>query len=271
MLRKELATEKGTIVYYASERVDQTLPWLVFLPGLTADHRLFEKQIQFFCDKANCLTWDPPAHGESRPFELDFTMDDMAVWVHEILEAEGADHPILVGQSMGGYVSQAFMDLFPGETGGFISIDSAPLKRHYYPNWEVMALKHTEGMYHAIPWRLLKPWGCMGTAQTSYGRATMRAFMDRYSKREYCALAGFGFRLLAQAIEAERPYEIDCPALLLCGRKDHAGDVRAFNRAWTKKDGIELRWIEGAGHNANTDAPDEINDIIWRFAEYTSR
>lgn len=29
---------------------------------------------------------------------------------------------ILIGQSMGGYVSQCFMQQYPGETAGFISI-----------------------------------------------------------------------------------------------------------------------------------------------------
>ena len=71
---------------------------------------------------------------------------------------------MLVGQSLGGYVSQAFIDLYPGEACGFISIDSAPLKRKYYLAWEVKALHHTKGMYLSIPWALLKPWGVWGAA-----------------------------------------------------------------------------------------------------------
>ena len=75
-------------------------------------------------------------------------------------------------------------------------------------------------------------------------------------------LAAFGYRLLADAVEAERAYEIDCPAILICGEKDQAGDVKPFNRKWAKGDGLDLRWIEGAGHNSNTDKPDEVNAII---------
>ena len=32
----------------------------MFLPGLTADHRLFEKQIEYFEPGRNVLAWDAP-------------------------------------------------------------------------------------------------------------------------------------------------------------------------------------------------------------------
>ena len=262
MQRKTFDTPNGTIVYFVSDHVSDERPWLVFLPGLTADHRLFDLQVEHFEPLANCLVWDPPAHNESRPFSLDFDMDRMAAWVKDILDAEGASRPVLVGQSMGGYVSQAFMDLFPSIAAGFVSVDSAPLKRKYYPTWEVKFLRHTKGMYLSIPWKWLKPWALWGVATTDYGRKLMGSFMDAYNKREYVDLAAFGYRVLADAIEAERAYDIDCPTILICGDKDHAGDVKVFNRKWSKGENLELRWIEGAGHNSNTDKPDEVNAII---------
>ena len=35
---------------------------------------------------------------------------------------------------------------------------------------------------------------------------------------EYARLAGFGYRMLAEAIKADLPYRISCPALLKIGR-----------------------------------------------------
>lgn len=265
MLTREHETTLGTIVYRVSETVVEDAPWLVFLPGLTADHRLFERQVEHFDGTFNCLVWDPPAHGESRPFRLEFTMDDMGRWLHEILAVESAESPVLVGQSMGGYVSQAYLDLYPGTVAGFVSVDSAPLKSKYYPRWEVAALRHTKGMYQAIPWGLLKPWGAWGTAETAYGKALMRSFMDGYEKDEYVDLAAFGYRLLADAVESGRSFDIDCPALLICGERDRAGDVKPFNRKWAAGEGIRLVWVKGAGHNSNTDKPDEVNRLIEEF------
>lgn len=37
--------------------------------------------------------------------------------------------------------------------------------------------------------------------------------------KEYARLAGFGYRMLAEAIKADLPYHISCPALLICGER----------------------------------------------------
>lgn len=223
---------------------------------------MFEKQIKYFEGEYNLLVWDAPGHFESRPFELDYSLDDKAKWLHEIMKVEGFVSPILIGQSMGGYVSQVFMDLFPGYAGGFVSIDSAPLKRFYYPKWEIWFLKHTYMMYMSIPWKLLIKWGARGTSQSEYGRSLMRKTMSGYDKKYYCKLAAHGYRILAEAIENNRTYDIDCPALLICGTRDRAGDTKKFNRKWVEKEGLEIVWLEGAGHNSNNDMPDEVNDAI---------
>lgn len=265
MNERTYATEKGTIHYWISELAPNAVT-LVFLPGLTADHRLFDKQVEFFEPRCNVFVWDAPAHAASRPFEHGFSLADKARWLHGILERENVKFPLLIGQSMGGYVAQAFMQCFPGQAVGFISIDSAPLKRKYYPTWEVKFLRHTKGMYASIPWAILKPWGARGASESEYGRGLMRAFMDDYTKQEYVELAAHGYRMLADAVEADLPYDIDCPALLICGEKDHAGDVRPFNRRWAAGENLPLAWIEGAGHNSNTDRPDEVNALIAEFA-----
>ena len=69
-------------------------------------------------------------------------------------------------------------------------------------------------------------------------------------------------KMLADAVESRRAYNIDCPALLLCGEKDHAGDVKVFNRKWAAGEKIPLVWIPGAGHNSNVDNPSFVNSKI---------
>ena len=71
MNEKNYATEKGVIRYWVNDFKAGVIT-LVFLPGLTADHRLFDKQIEFFEPRCNVLVWDAPGHAASRPFELSF-------------------------------------------------------------------------------------------------------------------------------------------------------------------------------------------------------
>lgn len=53
--------------------------------------------------------------------------------------------------------------------------------------------------------------------------------------KEYARLAGFGYRMLAEAIKADLPYHISCPALLICGEKDKAGSAKRYNRKWHQR------------------------------------
>ena len=66
------------------------------------------------------------------------------------------------------------------------------------------------------------------------------------NQHRYAQIAGHGFRILAEAMEKDLPYEIKCPSMLICGTKDHAGSCIRYNREWHRKTKIPLKWIEGA-------------------------
>ena len=259
----------GGEIHYWTCFVENKRPWLVFLPGLTADRHLFDRQMVELGKKFNCLVWDAPGHGRSRPFALDFSLDDLAEYLAQILRKEEILRPVLVGQSMGGYIAQAFLRRHPHGAAGFVSIDSAPLNRQYYTKAELVLLRHTERMYLSIPWEPLIEWGARGTAATPNGQRVMRWMMRSYEQKEFCALAAHGYRMLAEAVEETgRNYEIKCPVLLLCGEKDGAGSCKRYSKAWSRKTGYTLVWVPEAGHNSNTDAPAFVNAKIEQFIQF---
>ena len=267
MIKRTHETPCGCIHYWVSRAAETNSPQLVFLPGLTADHRLFVKQIKYFEGKYPVFVWDAPGHASSWPFSFDFNLMDKARWLDEILTREGFDQPVIVGQSMGGYVGQAYVQLFPEKLKGFVSIDSAPLQREYVTAIEIWLLKRMEPVYRHYPWKALLKSGTKGVAETACGRKLMHRIMMTYDgdQERYAKIAGHGFKMLAEAMEADLPYEIKCPALLICGEKDHAGSCIRYNKAWHRKTGIPLEWIAGAGHNSNTDAPETVNRLIEKL------
>lgn len=263
MLEKTYTTPLGTIHYWI-HMIDADSATLVFLPGLTADHRLFEKQVEYFKNQYNVLVWDAPAHGASWPFQFDFDLMDKAKWLNGIFEQEHITKPVIVGQSMGGYVGQAYAELYPEKLKGFVSIDSAPLQRKYVTGIEIWLLKRMEPVYRYYPWKSLLKSGTRGVAVSEYGRKLMYEIMMVYDgdKKRYARIAGHGFRILANAMEMDLPYEIKCPALLICGEKDHAGSCIRYNKAWHRSTNIPLKWIKDAGHNSNADQPEVVNRLI---------
>ena len=67
MTGKTFPTSCGTIHYWTAGKENASSVTLVFLPGLTADHRLFEKQIEYFAAKYPVFVWDAPGHAASWP------------------------------------------------------------------------------------------------------------------------------------------------------------------------------------------------------------
>ena len=99
MEEKTYQTPCGTIHYWTNVSHPDEIT-LVFLPGLTADHRLFDKQIQHFKEKYNVVVWDAPAHAASWPFRFDFDLFDKAKWLNDILNQDKIAKPVIVGQSL---------------------------------------------------------------------------------------------------------------------------------------------------------------------------
>lgn len=264
MIEKVYKTEFGDIRYYVNTSAGSEYT-LVFLPGLTADHTLFDKQIEYFENKYSIIVWDAPGHCASRPFDLRFELEDKVRWLNEILKEEKIEQPVFVGQSMGGYVTQAFCQYIPGRLKGCVIIDSAPLQQSYSSRFDLFFMEHAETMYKMYPWKSLLNAGSKGVAETKLGQQNMYDMMSIYSKDEYCKLVGHGYRMLAKAIKADLPYKIDCPVQIICGKNDKAGLTRKYNERWISKEGYPIAWIENAGHNSNADKPEEINTVIENF------
>ncbi|MFR1050453.1 MAG: hypothetical protein ACLSE7_01850 [Lachnospirales bacterium] len=164
--------------------------------------------------KAAATCWSGMPWGTPFPtrFGSHFLWTTKPRWLHEILASEGLEKPILAGQSVGGYVAQCYFERFPSSAGGFVSIDSAPLQKKYTTAAEIWLLRRMEPVYRLCPWKTLLKSGSSGVADTEYGKQLMLSMMNRYSKPEYCALTGHGFRLLADATATDRPTAWTAPA-----------------------------------------------------------
>ena len=267
MIEKTYETPSGIIHYWTNDAVESSQSALIFLPGLTADHRLFEKQIEYFKDTYRVLVWDAPGHASSYPFRLDFTLFDLATWLDEIFVEERIETPIVIGQSMGGYVGQVYAQLFPEKLKGLVTINSPSLQRKYYTAMELWLLKNMEAIYRIYPWNSLLKSGPKSVSTTDYGRKLMYDMMMVYDgdQERYARLAGYGYKIFSEAVEKKFSYEVKCPQLVICGKEDRAGACIRYLKAYERNTGKSVQWIDKAGHNSNTDQPDIVNRLIDEF------
>ncbi len=262
MKKNMIADVFGYVVYWQSEQFEKDRDTLFFLHGLTADHTMFDRQIEFFSKDYNIITWDAPAHGESRPY-MKFTYENAAKAVKNILDDCGVDKVILIGQSMGGFISQSVISRYPERVKGFVAIDSTPYG-DYYSKSDMWWLRQIEWMAKLYPDKILRWAMANQCCVTKHGRKNMADMLACYDKNELCHLMGIGF---SGFLADNQELEIKCPVLLLLGEKDHTGYVKAYNKEWTKRTGFPLKIIKDAAHNANVDQPDVVNRLIKEFID----
>lgn len=252
---------RGNVHYWITEKFDAESRTLVFLHGLSANHTLFDKQVEYFNGKYNLLVWDAPAHSASRPYS-DFTYPSAAEDLKGILDENGIESAVMIGQSMGGYVIQSFLLRYPKRVTAFISIDSCPYGEDYYSKSDKWWLRQIEWMMRLYPLKALKKAIAKQCTKTQYAYDNMLNAVEPYEKKEFCHLIGIGY---AGFLADNRDMEIKCPTLLLVGEYDKTGKVLAYCKAWAKKTGFPLHAIKNAAHNANADAPEAVNAEIESF------
>ena len=255
---KNISSDHGTTYYWTNE-IESAVS-LVFLPGLSADHRLFEPQLLFFWDKIKVLVWDCPCHGKSRPYDS-FSYANVSDELNRILETECVDQAVFIGQSLGGMIAQYYIDQHPARAAGFISVDSVPFG-DYYSKSDMFWLSQLEWMCRMFPDQLLRSSMAKICGATETARKRMLTMLSSYTKNELCRLLYVGE---AAFIPENKHIDIPCRTILLLGDKDKVGKVAAYNREWSRRTGFPLILIREAAHNANDDQPDIVNGIVLNF------
>lgn len=261
MEQKRIGTDKGPIVYWISKC--QSEYTLVFLHGLTADHTLFEKQISYFCGHFNLFCWDAPAHGKSRPFS-NFAYLSIAKNLKDILEKERFKNIILIGQSMGGFIAQTYIKLYPNTIKGFVGIDTCPFGKSYYTKFDKWCLHQIEWMSMCFPHKLLTTSIAKSCTYTNSAYQNMMIALQPYSKKELCHLMGAGY---TEFLQENCDVKITCPVLILVGEHDKTGKVKQYCAAWHKNTLHPLYIIPNAAHNSNFDNSEAVNLKIDMFIQ----
>lgn len=152
-MEKQLQSGTGTIFYTVKGRG----PVLVLLHGFLEDHSIwndFSDQLQ---KKYTCICIDLPGFGKSDVFAESHPMDFMARKVNEVLENEKLEKCVLVGHSMGGYVSLAFSKLFPEKLRGLVlfhsqaASDNEEGKKNRDRTIKIVQQNHTAFIHSFIP------------------------------------------------------------------------------------------------------------------------
>ena len=97
---------------------------IVLLHGYLESKEMWNELSNFLSEKYKVICIDLPGHGKTKTFGNEHTMEFMADTVNTVLEELNINKFLLVGHSMGGYVSLAFAEKYNEKLSAFVMFHS---------------------------------------------------------------------------------------------------------------------------------------------------
>ena len=138
-------------------RVQGKGPSLVLLHGFLESQNIWNYYASQLSAHCKVITLDLPGHGRSDNIDEVHTMEQMADITHKLLDLLQVQDCVIIGHSMGGYVSLAFAENFPERVRGFgmfhshALADSTEAKINRGRAIQVVKNNHKDFISHFIP------------------------------------------------------------------------------------------------------------------------
>ena len=255
-MEKYITQQDIKVCYDVYNKTSKTTVVLIHGFGLNKD--MWKPQITAL-KKYRVINIDARGHGKSRPCDK-FNVIDVCRDIAAILEKESCKNAAVIGLSMGSYVAQEFVRLYPELTAGVMAADGTPLFIKY-PRWETASLKWSGPLLRLYTWKSLKKLMAKQTAIKDDVRIKLVEMFDTQTKEEFInSWAG-----IANVLHEEN-VDIKCPFYVVYGAQDKSGTIKLHANDWEKEyPDCKVFEIPDAGHVSNMDNPKAFNKIMLKF------
>lgn len=221
--------------------------------GFTATRAMHELTVPALAPGRTCITWDVRGHGETdspidpAQYSIPLTLDDMRA----VLDAESIERAVLLGHSMGGFLSTSFQRRYPERVAGLVLVGTGPGYRSPAPR---------------AGWNDI----CEAYARAFEARG-LDALLDspevhlaRHRGADGLILAARGILRQHDADVIDHLAEIDVPVLLVVGGED-TPFVEGMAYMARKIPDSRLVVIDGAGHAPMITHGEQYDPLIAGF------
>lgn len=226
----------GTVIHYQSVG-PPSAPAVLLSHGFSATSSVWSSTVAALAPEYRCMTWDLRGHGASdSPDEPGRYTSERALGDMEgILDAESVNQAVLIGHSLGGYLSLRFHHRWPGRVSALVLVDTGPGYRNEQARagWNDMCESNATA---------LEAGGLDGLpmASTELGGGTHRGVGGLIHAARH---------LLTQhdSLVVDHLPDVDVPTLIIVGSEDRPFLAGADYMARKIPDAHKVV-IDGAGH-----------------------
>jgi len=230
-------------------------PAVLLTHGFAASSRMWARNVDALAKDHTVVTWDLRGHGRSdypddqSAYSAALTIEDMAA----LLDMAGADRGVLVGHSLGGYLSLEFRLRFPERVAGLVLVGTGPGFRNdeARDGWNQFAAKYSSRLRERALDALAKS--------------------DELTPGEHrdasgLVLAASGIRAQQDARIIDALPTIAVPTLVVIG-SDDATFLGGSQYMASKIPGASLEQVEGARHAPNVSHAELFNERVRSFLD----
>jgi len=238
---------------------------VVLIHGFPLSRRMWRPQLSALQEHFRVIAPDLRGHGESTVPPGPYSMDAMAGDIAALLDRLSVQRAVLVGLSMGGYVSLAFCRLWPQRVSALVLADTKAVpdtpegKQARDSMISLVQEKGMEAIEEVMLPRLLAP----ATLRTKPDVAAEVSAMIRGTHPEGAIGALQGMRDRPDSTEVLR--SLTCPVLCICGEEDVLSPPSAAQEMAALARSGRVEVVPSAGHLPNLENPNAFNSALLAF------
>lgn len=263
----------NTEVYY---RVIGNGQPIIFIHGFGEDGTIWDNQVLILKDKFQLIIPDLPGSGKSPTSKYDLSMELMADCIYQVIlteipgiaaikESKQPVLPVLIGHSMGGYITLAFAEKFPRLVKAFGLFHStayadSDAKKEIRRKSILFIQQHGAASFieQSIPNLFSKEF-----AQKN--PSLVRELVQRYTNFSEAALVQYYEAMIKRPDRTHLLEEFRGPVLFIMGAQDTAIPLEHSLQQCHLPTICYMKLLEGSGHMGMLEESEKTNYFLEKF------
>ena len=263
-----LVDHHAAYAYTGGKAFNHTLPTAVFIHGAQNDHSVWILQTRYFAHHGfSVLAVDLPGHGRSGGSAL-HSVEAMADWLNQLLDAAHVTQAILIGHSMGSLIALEAAARRPDRIKGIAMVGTA------YPMRVSSNLLETSREREPVAIDMVNIWSHSSIAQKPsapgpgfYVHGGSQRLMQRISAINPAQVFYADFAACNDYVNGEQAASaLDCPALFLLGRQDVMTPAKSASSLSSVMKQARTVTLDACGHALMAEQPDQVLDELFAFS-----
>jgi pimeloyl-ACP methyl ester carboxylesterase len=243
---------RGNVVFSTGERAEGNTS-LVFIHGAGGSATSWQAQLDYFNRSFNCLAMELPGHGAAQGPGAQ-QIKSYTLWVRGALDALQVVDPFIIGHSMGGGIAMDLAMRFPALPKGLV-LASTGARLRVQPG----ILEAIKNDFPRAVERI-----CEFSFATDVPEEMRQSNIAQMMMNAPDVLHG-DFLACDRFDVMEELGTITVPTLVICGDQDALTPVKYARYLADRIAGSRLEIIEGAGHKAMVERPEQFNKRLEVF------